>query len=285
MESRRVARGRRRARARMQGFLNVLLIVLLVVTFLILKEEVFTPGKGDDGGRAGSVNSVRAGRTAAAVEEPVPVTDVLILVNKDNKLPGDFQADLVEALGAQVDRVLAQDLKDMWTAAKRAEVFLAIGSAYRSSEEQAQAFNEAVQGFVEQGNTREVAFDRAQGVAARPGYSEHETGLAIDFSFDGDAVKQAEMWDWLGENAYKYGFILRYPEGKGYITGYTFEPWHYRYVGYVAAKNMYERDLVLEEYLGVAVAASAEPALMVTGAPGGPPLENRGREGSQAEEG
>lgn len=87
--------------------------------------------------------------------------------------------------------------------------------------------------------------------SAKPGHSEHETGLASDIVKNGvsmyDFGNTAEF-KWLKENAYKYGFILRYPEGKEYLTGYMYEPWHYRYVGEKAAEYIYKNDIVFEEY-------------------------------------
>ena len=90
--------------------------------------------------------------------------------------------------------------------------------------------------------------------SAEPGKSEHQTGLCIDFvtSTAGltEAFEHTEAFAWLAENAYKFGFILRYPKGKEGITGYTYEPWHYRFVGREAATDIYYGGLTLEEYLG-----------------------------------
>ena len=87
--------------------------------------------------------------------------------------------------------------------------------------------------------------------SAKPGHSEHETGLASDIVKQGVSMYDfgsTKEYTWLKENAHKYGFILRYPEGKEYLTGYMYEPWHYRYVGKEAAKYIYENDIVFEEY-------------------------------------
>ena len=92
----------------------------------------------------------------------------------------------------------------------------------------------------------------ADSISARPGYSEHQTGLALDVGVDNkyasDKFQYSKEYKWMKENSYKYGFILRYPEGKEDITGYKFEAWHYRYVGEEIAKVIYENDLTLEEY-------------------------------------
>ena len=85
-------------------------------------------------------------------------------------------------------------------------------------------------------------------MAAVPGTSEHQTGLAVDINADGIHSAGREVYRWLDQNAYRYGFILRYPSAKTGITGISNEPWHYRYVGVDAATFIYENDLTFEEY-------------------------------------
>lgn len=88
--------------------------------------------------------------------------------------------------------------------------------------------------------------------SARPGYSEHQTGLAMDFSPIDQAFADTPQFVWLSQNAYKYGFVLRYPDSKTDITGYMYEPWHWRYVGVTAATDMHSRGITtLEEYFNV----------------------------------
>jgi D-alanyl-D-alanine carboxypeptidase len=95
----------------------------------------------------------------------------------------------------------------------------------------------------------------AQSYSALPGQSEHQTGLCVDFitsEMNGDlteAFEDTEAFAWLAQNAYKFGFILRYPKGKEDITGYTYEPWHYRFVGREAATDIYNGGTTLEQYL------------------------------------
>ena len=93
-----------------------------------------------------------------------------------------------------------------------------------------------------------------QKYVAVPGTSEHQTGLALDIVAAGYQILDEEQEDtaeqkWLMENSWKYGFILRYPNGKSALTGIIYEPWHYRYVGREAAQEIYERGVCLEEYL------------------------------------
>ena len=159
-------------------------------------------------------------------------TDVLILVNNDNKLPDNYELDLTTS-GAPMAKIIRDSFGEMRTAAREDNITLLIASAYRTADEQERLFNEL-----------------GSSTAARPGYSEHQTGLAIDFSYGGLTQEETnKMWEWLAKNAYKYGFILRYPEGRENITGFAYEPWHYRYVSKEHAKAIYEQDLVLEEYL------------------------------------
>lgn len=89
------------------------------------------------------------------------------------------------------------------------------------------------------------------GIAAPPGHSEHQVGLAVDISYHGVNIGNSPQGTWLMENSYRYGFILRYPQHKTDITGIPFEPWHYRYVGQPHAYFMFANDLVLEEYIGL----------------------------------
>lgn len=183
-----------------------------------------------------------------AVDDLENETDILMLVNRNNRLPDGFSANLTTFEDMLIDEVVVVDLREMWSAAAEDNVQLHMTSTYRDLAEQEQIFNNSVANFVSQGNSQSVAIERAKQIVACPGYSEHHTGLAIDFSIN-DMERQVEMWSWLRRNAHRYGFILRYPEGKEHITGFSYEPWHFRYVGRQHAKTMYENGFVLEEYL------------------------------------
>lgn len=101
---------------------------------------------------------------------------------------------------------------------------------------------------------------KGENLAARPGYSEHQTGLAVDFSAVGVtslkiSFAKTKAGIWLAANAYKYGFVLRYPNGKTAITGYQFEPWHFRFVGVTVARSIHDQQVsTLEEYYGLPAA-------------------------------
>lgn len=115
-------------------------------------------------------------------------------------------------------------------------------SAYRSYQYQHVLYNK----YVDQDGV-----EKADTYSARPGYSEHQTGLVVDVDnkkTDYNNFESTEEFKWMQENAHKYGFILRYPKGKESITGYTYESWHYRYVGEKIATYIYENDITFDEY-------------------------------------
>lgn len=130
-----------------------------------------------------------------------------------------------------------------------------ICSAYRTQELQEQLFSNQVNSYTSRGYSYEEAVELAKKSVAYPGTSEHQLGLAVDIVslhyqiLDEGQLKTAEQ-QWLMNNCWKYGFILRYPSEKTDITGVIFEPWHYRYVGIEAAKEITEQGITLEEYLG-----------------------------------
>ena len=132
--------------------------------------------------------------------------------------------------------------KEMWKSAKNENLTLIINSSFRSYEDQ-----ESVYEYYK-ANKGEEAADL---IAAHPGFSEHQTGMAIDIQTYKSSAKTFENFDefkWLEKNAYKYGFILRYPKDKEYLTGYEYESWHWRYVGKEAAKYIQENKITFDEY-------------------------------------
>ena len=116
-------------------------------------------------------------------------------------------------------------------------------SGYRSIDHQKRIYNDYA-------NKNGISY--ADSIAARPGFSEHSTGLALDIysktCSQANLFKDTEVYKWLLNNSYKYGFILRYPEGKSKLTGYNFESWHYRYVGEELAEKVYNSGLTYDEY-------------------------------------
>ena len=180
-----------------------------------------------------------------------------ILVNKENLLPSDYvpetMVEIHEPMGSKLDESYVNRLdkeayacfKQMQTDALKEGYEIFIDSSYRPYEYQERLFNSIAS---------EKGLDHATKYVAPPGGSEHQTGLAIDVIFrrNGEMIEEQKEDDpeimWLFSNSHKYGFILRYPKGKEGITGFNFEPWHFRYVGRVLAQEIYQNGLTLEEY-------------------------------------
>lgn len=132
---------------------------------------------------------------------------------------------------------------ELWQAANEQGFYLMVTSSYRDYESQKEIYDYRVSTQGER---------KADETAARPGHSEHQTGLVIDMTSKteplADSFSNSEAYKWLKENAYKYGFIERYPEEKTYLTGYSPESWHWRYVGEEAAKLIHDEDITFDEY-------------------------------------
>ena len=177
--------------------------------------------------------------------------DYSILVNKDNPLPRAYiPRTLVSAQSKYKDDVMLEKIaKDNFdnlkSLASKYGYQIDIESGYRSYDYQEKIYNKLVE---------EKGFTYAITRIASPGKSEHQTGLALDFCvYDNEKcfieheIESLPVTKWVHQNAYKFGFILRYPEGKEDITKYSYEPWHLRYVGNIAG-NIYNNNLTLEEY-------------------------------------
>ncbi len=201
-------------------------------------------------------NPTRSAPKAPAKDSSITVSnpnDILVVVNKKRALPNNFYPnDLVSVGSGQTIRsVGATSLSKLLSAAKKAGVGMYVISGFRSQGSQASIYNSYV--------TRDgqVAADR---YSARPGHSEHQTGLAADLgngncNLDG-CFANTPAGKWLASNAHKYGFIIRYPSGKESITGYIYEPWHVRYVGVDVATKIKNSGQTLEQYMGLPSAPS-----------------------------
>ncbi len=149
----------------------------------------------------------------------------------------------------QLQKVAADALEQLFAEADQQGIGLVAVSGYRSYERQKQIYESAV---------ANKGQEHADKFSARPGTSEHQTGLAMDVASATETAatlleqsfKQTDAGAWLAENAHNFGFIIRYPEGKNEITGYNYEPWHIRYVGKEIATEIYNKDITLEEYFG-----------------------------------
>ncbi len=139
--------------------------------------------------------------------------------------------------------IVVEEYYKMWQDVKEElNVHLMVNSSYRSYEDQEEIYN----------SFKTISLKYADSYAARPGYSEHQTGLALDITSlehkGQNEFKESEEYAWLKKNCYKYGFILRFPEGKESITGYNNESWHFRYVGNEVAKKIHDENITLDEY-------------------------------------
>lgn len=178
----------------------------------------------------------------------------VVLVNKSFSLSRNYvpknlvqpditYLDSVEGEEKLLEKEAAIAVEKLFYQAEAQNIKLCATSGYRSYDLQKKIYKNRVKS---QGRVK------AEKYVARPGESEHQTGLAIDITnedryFTGDSKEAL----WLDNNSYKFGFIVRYPKNKEYITGFNYEPWHIRYVGVEIAKQIHEREIVLEEYLNI----------------------------------
>ena len=183
--------------------------------------------------------------------------DMLILVNKTNELPQNYKpTDLsrVKAYAPGRDdstrymrKKASESMNKMLEDAKAFGMDIVITTAYRSYNLQKIIFENNVE--------KSGSIEEANKTSAKPGQSEHQTGLAadlssskLDYSLD-TKFGELDEGKWISDNSWKYGFILRYPEDKTEITGYSYEPWHIRYVGKEFAKFIKDNNLTLEEFI------------------------------------
>lgn len=180
---------------------------------------------------------------------------LLILVNKENEIPADYDFDLVSVWGEyEGDSRAKKPLNDMIDGAQEDGITLILCSAYRTKTTSERLYKQEIETFVNKGYSQKEAETEAARWVAPPGTSEHHTGLAFDIvtpsyqTLDHD-FSYTEAAKWMKEHCAEYGFVLRFPEDKQEETGITFEPWHFRYVGVEHAKAMTEQGLCLEEYV------------------------------------
>ena len=182
-----------------------------------------------------SKNKTEVKRKVTVIEKPkTPGTYIngILIVNKKYSLPSTYNPG--------VNSTADNALKQLQQAAQNAGHSIPLISGFRSYSRQQTLYNNYV---ARDGQAK------ADTYSARPGHSEHQTGLAFDVGKLDDNYGNTPAGIWLKENCHKYGFIIRYPKGKESITGYQYEPWHIRYVGEEVATEIYENNLILEEYL------------------------------------
>lgn len=200
--------------------------------------------------------SVTGGVTAKAKnvdiieKDGVTYANGILIVNKTYSLPSTYKPSSVGGLD-HCENESTCFTSQTWNAYSTMKInavtdgiYLSITSGYRSYSYQNTLYNNYVSA---NGKAQADTF------SARPGNSEHQTGMAFDIINASDSFNDTKEAKWLNDNAYKYGFILRYPQGKQGITGYKYESWHYRYVGKELAKTLYNNGnwITLEEYFGL----------------------------------
>ena len=193
-------------------------------------------------GEAGLPESIARRVASSALESPAFVMELLfalqqdpytyLLVDKQNPLPLDYEPDDLVPLrsstyrmgrdGLSLRRIAADALEEMAAAAARDGIVFTIGSSYRSGTYQAEVYERWV---------RQLGREAADRVSARPGHSQHQLGLVVDFAPIDNSFAQTPASQWLAQNASRFGWSLSYPEGYEHITGYSWESWHYRYAG------------------------------------------------------
>lgn len=188
--------------------------------------------------------------------KPDPCTDWnLLLVNPWHRLPANFSPPLRQLKnGHAVDKRAYPQLQRMMDDARACGLSPLICSSYRTEEMQSDLYSGQVDAYLARGYEKRAARREAAKWVAVPGTSEHQSGLALDIVAEDYQLLNEDQADtpeqkWLVKNAHKYGFILRYPKEKTKLTGIGYEPWHYRYVGKEAARQIYRQGLCLEEYL------------------------------------
>lgn len=217
--------------------------------YFVQKAELPAASQATSGGASSVLKSNQPRKKAADLSDWK-----LLLINRENPLASNFSVDTTTLKnGQKVDERIASALDDMIKGARAQGLSPVICSGFRTREKQQELFDAQVQRFLGQSCTPEQAREKAGQWVAVPGTSEHESGLAVDIvSLENQNLNETQAdtpeQQWLMKNAHRYGFILRYPSDKTEVTGITYEPWHYRYVGKEAAKQIYESGVCLEEY-------------------------------------
>lgn len=197
-------------------------------------------------------------KTQFSLTEP---TSQWVIVNKKNAIPTTFVPKLtvpdvrlrLSSVEEQmkINTQTAPAIKEMFSAAAKDGVTLVFGSGYRSASKQSEFYNSY------KAKDGQAAADT---YSARPGHSEHQTGFAVDITSTSGTCHLQICWEdtpegkWVAQNAYEYGFVLRYQNGKEAITGYQYEPWHFRYVGKELALEINKTNQTLEEFFGLPAA-------------------------------
>lgn len=204
----------------------------------------------------GTTNTSSTNTSSTVEGNETPNVDVttdwrIRLANYDNILPEDFEVELADIDSTrQFDARAIKYLKDMINDMKKdGHTSIWVQSSYRSVARQKELYENSINKYLKQGKTQEEAEKLTDEYINKPGSSDHNLGLAVDFNYVDNTFADTDEYKWLLENAENYGFILRYPKDKEDITKIAYESWHWRYVGEEHAKKMNELNMCLEEYV------------------------------------
>lgn len=256
----------------------VFLCMLAVVIIIILIAAASAGSCGGSEGDGTSAPTAQPSESTAAVPisltstQPPITTPVkaaynpeedwaLYVIGNDNPLPDDFTVETKTVVGERtLDSRCADYAIEMLNDAAAQGVGLYVTSSYRSIQRQAENMESYINTLIGQGYSAEDAKVQAEKEIALPGHSEHNAGLAMDIVSDDywsnhsdldESFELEPQFNWLIENSWKYGFILSYPKGKEDITGFIYEPWHYRFVGHKHAEKIHEVYVTTGEFLTV----------------------------------
>jgi len=223
-----------------------------------LREEymqILDRGEGDSFHTASAAGNKLWKKVRRERREELQKDPLLILVNKWHYLPEDYEVEPVDLPnGQRIGSTCYEQLEQMLADCAEAGGTPIVCSGYRPHWYQVNLFDAQIDRWLYAGCGQEEAEANAATAVAIPGTSEHELGLAADiYSSENMDLDESQVYtftqQWLMENCWRYGFILRYPKDKSDITGIIFEPWHYRYVGKKHAKKIFDAGICLEEYL------------------------------------
>lgn len=229
-------------------------------------EEGYAHGEDDYSSDRITIDDILSGNSISenALEDPEEDGELskddwrLVLINKQHAIPDDYTftfGSIHTPKGAmRCDERIIPDLLNMMKAAKEEGITLEIRSPYRDMNRQVYLFNRKIKEYMKQGMSYMDAYAVSSKTVTVPGASEHQIGLALDITCDthSELTKsfgETEAGKWLAEHSCEYGFIVRYPEGKEYVTGIEYEPWHFRYVGVEAATIITGEGITLEEFV------------------------------------
>lgn len=249
---------RRQKQKRRQRALHRKIFGFCLFTFLlgVMFGKIVFAGEAEAAGVVGNLTSPGSFLTAAKDKERESEDWKLTLVNAFHPVEAGYEPELAEIENNYYfDARAVEFLQEMLAAGRKEGLDFWVCSAYRTIEKQTELYEDKVRRVQAEGTSGPGAREEAARTVARPGTSEHNLGLAVDivardYQILDEKQEQTDEQQWLMENCWKYGFILRYPTDKTEITGIIYEPWHYRYVGREAAREIMEQGICLEEYLG-----------------------------------